>query len=78
MKLIENWKQAPRMYSVQALALIGTLQGCSAFLTTEQLASAVLFYPVWTWGGLIQSVTAFVGITGTVARLIAQDLPPKE
>lgn len=66
------------MYSVQALAIIASVQGAAAYLSPEQLASAVLFYPVWTWGGLIQSVTAFVGITGTVARLIAQDLPEQK
>ena len=75
MRLIENWRQAPRMYSVQALAAIATIQGSVAFLTAEQLAAQILFFPSWTWAGLAQSVTAFLGITGMVARLIAQDLP---
>jgi len=74
-KLIDNWKQAPKMYSVQALALIGTLQGIAAYLTPEQLAAPMLFAVDWTYGGAIQAVSAFAGITGTVARLIAQDLP---
>jgi hypothetical protein len=74
MKLIDNWRQAPRMYSVQALAAIAAVQAAAAYLSAEQLAAQVLFYPQWTWGGLIQGVTAFLGITGTFARLIAQDL----
>lgn len=78
MKLIENWQQAPRMYSVQAFAAIAAVQGCAAYLSTEQLAAPILFYPSITWGGGIQAITAFLGITGTVARLIAQDLSKPE
>lgn len=75
MKLIDNWRQAPKMYSVQALAVIGALQTTASFLSPEQLLAPVPFYPMWTWGSLIHSATAFVGITGTFARLISQDLP---
>lgn len=75
MKLIENWKQAPRMYSVQALAAITTLQGIGAYLSAEQLAAPIVFLPDWTCGAALQAATAFLGITGTIARLIAQDLP---
>lgn len=78
MKLIENWRQAPLMYSVQALAAIAAIQGAAAYLSAEQLAAPVLFWPSVTWGGAIQSITAFLGVTGSVARLIAQDLPTKE
>jgi hypothetical protein len=78
MKLIDNWKQAPRMYSVQALAVIATIQGAAAYLSPEQLASQIPFLAAWTWGGAIQSATSFLGITGLVARLIAQDLPTKD
>jgi hypothetical protein len=76
MKLIKNWQQAPRMYSVQALAAITALQGIAAYLTAEQLAAPIIFWPEWTYGAAVQSATAFLGITGTIARLIAQDLPP--
>ncbi len=75
MKLIENWRQAPRMYSVQALAAIAALQAAAAYLTPEQMAAPILFAPGWTYAAALQAVTAFLGITGMLARLIAQDLP---
>ena len=75
MKLIENWKQAPRMYSVQALAAITALQGIGAYLSAEHLAAPIVFMPDWTYGAALQAATAFLGITGTISRLIAQDLP---
>jgi hypothetical protein len=77
-RLIDNWRQAPRMYSVQALAIIATLQGAQTYLTAEQLAAPILFAPDWTYGSALSAVTAFVGITGLVARLIAQDLPQQK
>ena len=78
MKLIDNWRQAPRMYSVQALAAIAAIQGAQAYLTAEQLAAPILFAPDWTYASALQAATAFLGISGLVARLIAQDLPTKE
>lgn len=75
MKLIENWKQAPRMYSVQAFAAIAAIQGMAVYLSAEQMASPIIFLPEWTYGAAMQAATAFLGITGMVARLIAQDLP---
>jgi hypothetical protein len=78
MKIINNWKQAPRMYSVQALAAIAALQGVQAYLTAEQLAAPILFAPEWTYASALQAATAFLGITGLIARLIAQDLPQQQ
>lgn len=78
MKIIDNWKQAPRMYSVQALAAIAALQAGAAYLTPEQLASPILFAPGWTYASALQAATAFLGITGMLARLIAQDLPQQQ
>ena len=78
MTLIENWRQAPRMYSVQALASIAALQAAQAYLTPEQLAAPILFAPGWTYAAALQAATAFLGITGMLARLIAQDLPQQK
>ena len=73
LQLIENWRDAPRWYSTWALASIATIQGSVlAFITPDQLASAVLFYPSMTWGGVAQAVTAFLAVTGGIGRLIAQ------
>jgi hypothetical protein len=77
MKLIENWREAPRMYSMWAFTSIATIQGSVlAFINPEQLAAAILFYPSMTWGGLVQAVIAFLAVTGGIGRLIYQ--PKKE
>jgi hypothetical protein len=71
MKLIDDWRDAPRMYSIWALAAITTIQGSVlAFLTPAQLAAVAL--SGWTWGELLQSAVAFLAITGGIGRLITQ------
>jgi hypothetical protein len=77
LSLIENWREAPKFYSIWAFASIATIQGVTkGFLTLDQLASRVLFYPDWTWGGLVDAVVAFLAVTGLVGRLISQS--PKD
>ncbi len=73
MRLIKQWRQAPKMYSVQALTIITALQGIAAYLSAEQLAAFVPFFSV-TWGGALHALTAFFGITGVIARLIDQQI----
>jgi hypothetical protein len=76
MRLIPDWRQAPRWYSTWAFASIATIQGSVlAFLTPEQLAAIVTSLPGWTYGELLQSVVAFLAITGGIGRLIAQGEP---
>ena len=78
-QLIENWRQAPRFYSVWAFASIATIQGVTkGFLTLDQLAAQVLFYPDWTWGGLVDAVVAFLAVTGLIGRLISQEPKAEE
>lgn len=73
MKLIENWRDAPRWYSTWAFASIATIQASVlAFLSSEQLAAPILFYPAWTWGAAAQAVVAFLAVTGGIGRLISQ------
>lgn len=76
MKLIDNWRDAPRMYSMWAFTSIATIQGSVlAFITPEQMATPVLFLSGWTWGALAQAVVAFLAVTGGVGRLISQSKP---
>lgn len=73
MKLIPDWRRAPRWYSTWAFASIATIQGSLlAFLTPEQLAAIVAGLPGRTYGELLQSVVAFLAVTGGIGRLIAQ------
>lgn len=74
MKLVQDWKDAWRWYSTWAFTSIATIQGyILAFLTPEQLAAPVLFYPTWTWGTATQAVIAFLAVTGGIGRLISQE-----
>lgn len=78
MKLIDNWRDWPRMYSQRAFAAIALIQGSVlTFLTPEHLASPVLFYPSMTWGAVIQGVIALLAVTGFIGRLLSQK-PPQE
>lgn len=73
MKLLENWRDAWKWYSIWSFASIATIQGSVlAFLTADQLAAPILFMPSWTWGSAVQAVVAFLAVTGGVGRLISQ------
>lgn len=79
MKLVDNWRQWPRMYSQWAFVTIGALQAnVLAFMSTDQLSAAILFYPAMTWAGLISSVTTALAVSGFAGRLISQSLGPVE
>lgn len=75
-KLIDNWKQAPRMYSIWAFTSIATLQGSvMTFITQEQLQAPILLYPSLTYGTALQAVITFLAVTGGIGRMIAQPVP---
>lgn len=73
MKLVENWKEAWKWYSVWAASAVVTIGGVGAYLTPEMLAAAVVFLPDWTWGKVLSSITAFLGVTALIGRLISQE-----
>lgn len=70
MKLIDEWKQAYKLYSVQAMAIAGAILASWAGIPDEMQASLVASYPfipkVVQWAAL---ATLAMGI---VARLIDQ------
>lgn len=72
MKLVDNWKEAWKWYSVWSAGAVVTLGGIGSYLTPEMLAAAVVFFPDWTWAKVLSSVTAFFGVTGLLGRLISQ------
>jgi hypothetical protein len=74
MKLIDNWRRWPRMYSQWAAAAIMGLQtGVMVYLTPEQLAAPTFLWD-YTWGQLASGVTAALAVSGFIGRLISQDL----
>ncbi len=75
MKLVENWRDAPKWYSMWAFAAIEVIAGAggiTAYLTPQMLAAKVLFVPSWTWAEVVFAVIAFLAVTGGVARMISQ------
>jgi hypothetical protein len=64
MTLIDNWKQAHRMYVVQVLALIAIVQAVWAELPPETVASLP--------AGLVHYLTAALAVGGIVARVLKQ------
>lgn len=64
MTLIDNWKQAHRMYVVQVLALIAILQAVWAELPPETVANLP--------AGFVHYATAALAVAGIVARVLKQ------
>lgn len=74
MKLIDDWRKLPRMYSVWAMAMVVAIQtSVSTYITPEMLSAHILLFPDWTYDMLQKAVTAFLGITGMIGRAITQD-----
>lgn len=75
MKLIENWRQWPKMYSQWAFITIGALQAnVLAFMPPNYLTAPTLFISNMIWGELISGVTVALAVTGFIARLVHQGL----
>jgi membrane protein YqaA with SNARE-associated domain len=71
MRLIDNWRQAWRMFSVQALAIIGAVQSVLLVLPPETLARPALGL-AFTWSDFGTAVTIASAAFGAVGRLIDQ------
>lgn len=69
MKLIPNWRQSLRMYSTQALIVIGGLQSILLALRPE---SPVPFFPETTWADVGYVLTVIVAALGALGRVIDQ------
>lgn len=73
MKLVPNWRESVKWFSMWCFASIATIQGSvMGFITPEQLAAQILFYPDWTWATLNQAVIAALAVLGGLGRLISQ------
>lgn len=75
MKLIDNWRDAWRWYSMWAFSAISIISGGSGVLvhlTPAMLGAKVLFMPTWTWAEVVASIIAFLAVTGGIGRLISQ------
>jgi hypothetical protein len=73
MKLVPNWRESVKWISMWCFASIATIQGSvMGFITPDQLAAPILFYPEWTWATLNQAVIAALAVVGGLGRLISQ------
>ena len=76
MKLISNWRDAWKMFSVQALLLIGAIQGILAVLSESTLQEHILGTDV-TWGALGAALSVSVAVIGAFSRIIDQGMSAK-
>lgn len=65
MKLIDNWKQAPRMFSMWAYAAASAIQGAWLALDDAQRAS---LDDRWVTG-----ITLAVIVLGAIGRMVQQE-----
>lgn len=76
MKLIHNWRDAWKMFSVQALLLIGGIQGVLAVLSEATLQQKILGTDV-TWAALGAALSVSVAVIGALGRIIDQGMSDK-
>ncbi len=76
MKLIHNWRDAWKMFSVQALIFIGAVQGILAVLSEDTLQQKILGTDT-TWGALAAALTVIVAVIGALGRIIDQGMTDK-
>lgn len=74
MKLISNWRDAWKMFSVQALALIAFAQTTLAVVPSEYLALTVPFTTSTTYSSLLVFLTIAAALIGGITRLIDQGI----
>lgn len=65
MRLIDNWRRAPKMLSMWAMALAGAVQGAWAIIPQEMQASLP--------PSLVQGVTLGLLVLGIAGRLVKQE-----
>ena len=72
MKLIDNWRLAYRMFSVQALMFIASLQMILLALPGDTLDAQIPMLAPFTWGDLNALLTVTVAVLGAIGRVIDQ------
>lgn len=70
MKLIDNWRDAPRMYVMQVLALIAILQAAWAELPPQTVAELP--------AGFVHYATVALALLAMIGRVIKQVFAAKE
>lgn len=72
--LVGDWRKSLRWYSNWCFATIAAIQGSVlVYVTPKQLQAAILFYPSWTWGALVQAVITILAVAGFILRNISQE-----
>jgi membrane protein YqaA with SNARE-associated domain len=70
-RLIGNWRSAWRMFSVQALAIIGAVQSVLLVVPPELLARPMLGL-AFTWSDFGTAISIAAAAFGAAGRLIDQ------
>jgi hypothetical protein len=74
MKLVPNWKQYYKAFSMQALAFIAFLQGVMVVLPASALDARVPFIEM-SYRDVGVALTVAAAILGGIGRLIDQKIP---
>jgi hypothetical protein len=72
MTLIPNWRKWYRMFSVQALLVIGAIQSVLMVVGAGALAGAMPFLNGFTWGDFLSTLTIATAVLGAIGRVIDQ------
>lgn len=70
--LIDNWRQAWRMYSIKALGVIATAQASLALMPAHWLAARVPFMDGFTYADALVTLSIAAAVLGGIGRLIDQ------
>lgn len=73
MKLIDEARSWYKMFSVQALIVIGAVQATAAVLSADTMAGHIPFASGFTWNDLVAAVTVTGVVLGLIGRLVSQD-----
>lgn len=78
MKLIDDWRSAYKMFSVQALLFITALQSVAALAPGGWMALHVPWMTGVTWADALSALTFAGGVLGIIGRLIQQTPPESQ
>lgn len=74
MTLIDNWRDAPKMFSMRAFAGIGAVQLALIAFPEGWLSSPVPFVPGVTWRSVAIVLSLLVAFGGGFGRVVDQGL----
>lgn len=72
MQLVPEAKKFYRMFSIQALIIIGAVQSILIVLSPTTLGGHIPFLAAYTWQDAMAVMTIFTAVLGAIGRLVDQ------